>query len=247
MGAPLRESATVFTVSQRQTGNASRRLKPAYATWSLIALTIAVYLVQITMHETAASELVLRFGVTPEIISGSERPYGGFPVWLTPLTAMFLHGSWDHLAGNMLYLWVFGDDIEDAIGPFRFLLTYLIAGVCGAIGYVIVDTHATLPLIGASGCVTGIIAAYLMLKPCEGVHIRLPRIDLTIATYWTVGGWLLLQLFQYLWHTDEEVFSTLAQAGGAIGGAAAFFLLSPRGLKLFQCLPARSDRSSDQA
>lgn len=246
MGAPLRESATVFTFSQRKTGTTARRLRPAYATWSLIVLTIAVYLGQITTHETEASELVLRFGVTPEIISGGERPYGGFPVWLTPLTAMFLHGSWDHLAINMLYLWVFGDDIEDAIGPFRFLLVYLVAGICGAMSYVAIDTHATLPLIGASGCVTGIIVAYLMLKPCEGVHLRLPRIDLTVATYWAVGGWLLLQLFQYLWHTQEEVFSTLAQTGGAVGGAVAFYLLSPPGLKLFQCLPARNDRSSEQ-
>ena len=79
---------------------------------------------------------MLRYGVTPEIFNGGERPFGGFPPLLTPLTAMFLHGSWDHLLGNMIYLWVFGDDIEEVLGPFRFVLLYLLCGVCGALGYV---------------------------------------------------------------------------------------------------------------
>lgn len=235
----------MFIVSTRQTGNSSQRFKPAYATWSLIALTVAVYLLQITTNPTAASELVLRFGVTPEIISGGDTPYGAFPALLTPLTAMFLHGSWDHLAGNMIYLWLFGDAIEDALGPIRFVLFYLVCGVCGAISYVALDSQAAIPLIGASGCVTGLIVAYLMLKPCAGVTVALPRVDIILATYWAVGGWILLQLFQYLWHSDEEIFSSLAQAGGAIGGAVAFFLLSPPDLKLFQCLHARSDQLPD--
>jgi membrane associated rhomboid family serine protease len=235
----------LFIVSTRRTGNSSQRLKPAYATWSLIALTFAVYLWQITTNGSAASELVLRFGVTPEIISGGDTPYGAFPALLTPLTAMFLHGSWDHLLGNLLFLWVFGDDIEDVLGPVRFVLFYLVCGVCGAISYVAFDSQTAIPLIGASGSVTGLIVAYLMLKPCDGVSIALPRVDITMATYWAVGGWVLLQLFQYLWHSDEEMFSTLAQAGGAIGGAVAFVLLKPAGLKLFQCLHGRSDHAPD--
>ena len=77
------------------------------------------------------------------------------------------------------------------------------------------DSQATLALIGASGCVSGLLAAYLMLKPCEPVAITLPGFDVRLATYWAVGGWILLQLFQFLWHADEESFATLAQAGGA--------------------------------
>ena len=82
-----------------------------------------------------------------------------------------------------------------------------------------------------------------MLKPCEPVAITLPRLDVRLATYWAVGGWILLQLFQFLWHADEEIFATLAQAGGAIGGAIAFWLLCPREIELFKCLPSRNDRS----
>jgi membrane associated rhomboid family serine protease len=224
----------VLTVSTRGTGSPTRA--PAWATRSLIVLTIAVYLVQLAVDETRAQELVLRYGMTPEIFVGGERPFGGFPPLLTPLTSMFLHGSWDHLAGNMIYLWVFGDDIEEVLGAFRFVLFYLVCGVCGALGYVLMDSHATIALLGASGAVSGVIVAYLMLKPCEPLEITLPGLDLRMAVYWAVGGWLLLQLFQYLWHADEESFSTLAQAGGVLAGAIAFWGLSPRGTKLFRCV-----------
>jgi membrane associated rhomboid family serine protease len=232
----------LLTVSARGTGTGAQARTPAYATWSLIALTTAIYLIQLLVDETRAQELVLRYAVTPEIFSGGERPFGGFPPLLTPLTAMFLHGSWDHLAGNMIYLWVFGDDIEEVLGPFRFVLFYLVCGVCGALGYVLMDSHATVALLGASGCVSGVIAAYLMLKPCEPLEIALPGLDVRMAVYWAVGGWLLLQLFQFLWHSDEESFSTLAQAGGMLAGAIAFWGLSPRGTTLFRCVHPRDDR-----
>src|SRR5262245_46227642 len=97
-------------------------------------------------------------------------------------------------------------------------------------------SHATIALLGASGSSSGVIVAYLMLKPCEPVEITLPGLDLRMAVYWAVGGWLLLQLFQYLWHGDEESFSTLAQAGGTLAGVIAFWGLSPRGTKLFRCI-----------
>jgi membrane associated rhomboid family serine protease len=234
----------LLTVSPRGHGDSQAHLR-AYATWALIALTVAIYLVQIFAEETRASEMVLRYGLTPEIFSGDERPFGSFPPLLTPLTAMFLHGSWDHLAGNMIYLWVFGDDIEEVLGPFRFVLLYLLCGVCGALGYVVIDPQATVALLGASGCVSGLIAATLVLKPCAPVTITLPRLHIRVAMYWAVGCWILLQLFQYLWHSDEETFSTLAHAGGVIGGAIGFWLLSPRGTRLFQCLHTQDDGPTD--
>src|SRR5689334_12755237 len=160
----------LFAVSPRGHDESRSRTR-AYATWALIALTVAVYVVQLLADETRASELVLRYGVTPEIFSGGERPFGSLPPLLTPLTSIFLHGSWDHLAGNMIYLWVFGDDIEEVLGPLRFVLLYLVCGVCGALGYVLMDSHATIALLGATGAVSGVIVAYLMLKPCEPLGI----------------------------------------------------------------------------
>jgi membrane associated rhomboid family serine protease len=158
---------------------------------------------------------------------------------------MLLHGSWDHLAGNMIYLWVFGDDIEEVLGPFRFVLFYLLCGVCGALGYVLMDSTTTVALLGASGCVSGVIMAYLMLKPCEPLEITLPGLDLRMAVYWAAGSWLLLQLFQFLWHGDEESFSILGQAGGAIAGAIAFWGLSPRGTRLFRCIHPHDRHAAD--
>jgi membrane associated rhomboid family serine protease len=239
-------SSALLAVSPRGHG-VLRTRAPAYATWSLIAVTVAVYAIQLIADETRASELVLRYGVTPEIFHGGERPFGGFPPLLTPLTAMFLHGSWDHLLGNMIYLWVFGDEIEKVLGPLRFVLLYLLSGVCGALGYVAMDPEATVALLGASGSVSGVIAAHLVLKPCDPVAITLPRFDVQIANYWAVGSWILLQLFQFLWHSDEEMFSTLAHAGGVLGGAVAFYFLCPRGTRLFQCFHTESDRPTDGA
>ena len=234
----------MLAVSPRGHGDSHAHAR-AYATWALIALTIVVYLVQFFADETRASEIVLRYGLTPEIFSGGERPFGAFPPLLTPLTSMFLHGSWDHLAGNMIYLWVFGDDIEDVLGPVRFVVLYLLCGICGALGYVAMDPHATVALLGASGCVSGMIAATLMLKPCEPVTIALPRIDIHVAAYWAVGSWILLQLFQFLWHSEEEAFATLAQAGGVIAGIIGFWALCPRGTMLFRCLHAQGGAPTD--
>lgn len=236
----------MLAVSPRGHG-ISRPHAPAYATWSLIAVTLAVYLIQFMADDSRASELVLRYGVTPEIVSGDERPFGAFPPVLTPLTSLFLHGSWDHLAGNVIYLFVFGDEIEELLGPLRFALLYLVSGICGALGYVAMDPHATITLLGASGSVSGVIAAHLMLKPCDPVRIAMPRFDVRIANYWAIGGWILLQLFQYLWHSEEEVFASLAQPGGVIAGAAAFWLLCPRGTRLFRCLHNELDRPTENS
>lgn len=190
--------------------------------------------------------MILRFGVTPEIVSGGDKPFGNFPPSLTPLTAMFMHGSWDHLLVNIIYLWVFGEDIEDVLGPFRFALFYILSGICGALGYVAADTHATIPLVGASGNIAGLLTAYLMLKPCEPVAVPSFRGRFMIASYWAIGVWILLQLFQFLWHGEEEMFTNQAFLGGVIGGAVLFVVLRPRGLKLFQCLAARDHDLASQ-
>ena len=233
----------LLTVSPRVPG--SSRPRPAYATWGLIALTVLVFAIQSAADEIRWSEIVLRYGVTPQIFTGGDRPFGQFPPFLTPLTAMFLHGSWDHLLGDIVFLWVFGTELEQLLGSLRFALLYLLSGICGALGYVMFDGGATVALLGASGAVSGVIAGYLMVRPCEPLAVPIGRFELRIAAYWAVGGWLLLQLFQFLWHSEEEVFSTLAQAGGALGGAIAFFALVPRGTRLFQCLHWRGDHASD--
>lgn len=231
----------MLAVSTREKRLHARRPRPAVATWLLIALSVAVYLIQIGVDKHRFSELILRFGVTPEIFTGDDRPFGSFPPALTPLTSLFLHGSLDHLLGNLIYLWIFGRDIENVLGSLRFVLFWLLCGICGALGYVLGESHTTLPLIGATGCVSGMIVAYVMLKPCDSLPFNLPGRTWHVPAYWIVGSWLLVQLFQYLWWHAEDEFSTLAQPGGAIGGALVFWLLCPRGTRLFECRHADGD------
>lgn len=228
----------MLAVSAREESTHARRSRLAVATWLLIALCVAVYLLQISVEENRFSELILRFGVTPDIFTGGDRPFGHFPPSLTPLTSMFLHGSPDHLLCNLIYLWIFGRGIENLLGPLRFVLLWLACGICGALGYVLGDSQSALSLIGATGCVSGLIVASVMLKPCDSISFNLPGGARHIPAYWVIGSWLLVQLFQYLWWHAEEEFSTLAQPGGALGGALVFWLLCPRGTRLFECHPA---------
>jgi membrane associated rhomboid family serine protease len=225
----------LLAVFTRENDTHARRPRTAVATWLLIALCLAVYLLQSGGGEQRFFELILRFGVTPEIFTGGDRPFGHFPPLLTPLTSLFLHGSLDHLLFNLIYLWIFGRDIEAVLGPFRFVLFWLACGVCGALGYVLTDSHTTLPLIGATGCVAGLIVASVMLKPCGEMAFELAGRLSRVPSYWVIGSWLLVQLFQYLWWHAEDEFSTLAQPGGAISALFAFWLLCPRGIRLFEC------------
>lgn len=225
----------MLAVSTRENDTHARRPRLAVATWLLIAISIAVYLLQTGGDGHRFSELILRFGVTPEIFTGGDRPFGQFPPLLTPLTSLFLHGSLDHLLFNLVYLWIFGRDIESVLRPFRFVLFWLACGVCGALGYVLTDSQSMLPLIGATGCVSGLIVASVMLKPCGEMTFSLLGGTRRVPSYWVIGSWLLVQLFQYLWWHAEDEFSTLAQPGGAISGLLAFWLLCPRGIRLFEC------------
>lgn len=225
----------MLAVFTRENDSQARRPRRAVATSLLIATCIAVYLLQTGGDEHRFSELILRLGVTPEIFTGGERPFGQFPPLLTPLTSLFLHGSLDHLLCNLIYLWIFGRDIESVLGPARFVLFWLVCGVCGALGYVLGNSETTLPLIGATGSVSGLMVACLMLKPCGEMAFNMPGGMQRVPSYWIVGSWLLIQLFQYLWWHTEDEFSTLAQPGGVISGVLAFWLLCPRGTRLFEC------------
>ena len=110
---------------------------------------------------------------------------------------MFLHGGWDHLLGNMIYLWVFGDDIEEALGWLRYLVFYLLSGILAALGFIALDVHSTTPLIGASGAISGVLAAYLMLRPCAKVSVFVLRAVIRVRAYWVIGGWILLLAILY--------------------------------------------------
>lgn len=208
---------------------------PPLATWGLIALNVLIFLIQVSLDGPAERAVVASFGATPAALIRDIHATGSVPPELTLVTSMFLHGGWDHLLGNMIYLWVFGDDIEEALGWLRYLVFYLLSGVLAALGFIALDVHSTTPLIGASGAISGVLAAYLMLRPCAKVSVFVLRVVVRVRAYWVIGGWILLQLYYFGAHQQDGV-AYGAHLGGLAAGAALFWLMRPRHVELFECI-----------
>jgi membrane associated rhomboid family serine protease len=160
---------------------------------------------------------------------GHDSPpvFPGMQVYLAVIYSMFLHGSWLHIGGNMLFLWVFGNNIEDRMGALPYLLFYLVAGVVATLAHVAVQPASTVPLIGASGAVAGVMGAYLVLFP--DVQIRSLLIFFLvlirdIPAKWLLGFWFLLQFFT----NPAEGVAWVAHVGGFLFGALVAFLLRDR-------------------
>jgi membrane associated rhomboid family serine protease len=174
------------------------------------------------------------FGVVPADLTHAPSqniPYSPIPEPLTFLTYMFLHAGWLHLISNMLFLWVFADNVEDAFGYFAFVLFYLLCGIAGALAYVMMSPNSMAPLIGASGAVSGVIGAYVLLYPKARIWILLfYRIPLRISAIWVLGGWFLLQVFSVLTAGtggDVEV-AWWAHIGGFAAGLVITLVLRSR-------------------
>ena len=183
--------------------NPLKKIRFQYVTVGLIALNVAVFAIfQTGWFIPLAEEDVTAFAVVPAQLlanAGGETAFFAtgavmVPERLTLITYMFLHGGWIHLIGNMLFLWVFGDNIEDAMGHVRFIMFYLMCGIFAASAHILMMPHSDLPLIGASGAVAGVIAAYLILHPKVKVWVlALWRIPIRITAAWALGIWILIQ------------------------------------------------------
>jgi membrane associated rhomboid family serine protease len=157
------------------------------------------------------------------------------PAWATLVTYQFFHADIAHLLGNMVFLWVFGDDIERALGRARYLAFYLLVGVGGALVFVAYDPHSGIELIGASGAIAGVVVAYLMLRPCAKITVLIGIIPLRISAYWVVGVFVLTQLWNLGASSKSEV-AYWCHFGGMISGGLLFPLLKPSWVRLFQCM-----------
>lgn len=215
--------------------NPFEHAKRPYATWTLIAMNVVFFLVMLGLSEAERSAVFSNYGVQPVTLTLSiyVRPVGWHDVTL--VTSLFLHGGWEHLLGNMVYLWVFGDDIEDALGPFRFIVFYLLAGILASIVYIALNPYSTALLVGASGAISGVLAAYLMLRPCADVSVFVLRFVIRVRAYWVIGGWALLQIFLLAGKSNDGI-AYLAHVGGLGAGAVLFLLLRPKAVRLFQCI-----------
>jgi membrane associated rhomboid family serine protease len=219
--------------------NPLRSIRFQWITVGLIASNVAVFLWQNTgIGPTAAAS----FAIIPaelfqvHILGGSAHgPYDtlAVPEGLTLLSYMFLHGDVLHLSSNMLFLWVFGDNVEDALGHAKYLFFYLACGVAGGLTHAWMLPESRLPLIGASGAVAGIIAAYLLLHPRVLVWVLALRfIPLHIPAAWVLGIWVITQFIMALvGHADQVAW--WAHIGGMTAGALLVLVLRRPGVPLF--------------
>jgi membrane associated rhomboid family serine protease len=176
-----------------------------YVTIGIIALNALAWFYEVAMPRDELTVFLQIYGIVP----------GAF-IPSTLLTAMFLHGSWSHVIGNMWYLWIFGDNVEDRLGHGRFVAFYLICGIAAAFGQMVLDPESTLPMIGASGAIAGVMGAYFVLYPHSRVLTLIPLIIfweiIELPAIMLLGFWFLMQLF------SAGAIAVTASTGG--GGVA---------------------------
>jgi len=173
------------------------RFSTPLVTYFLVALNLLIFLFEAALTPDSVKILLYQFGMVPANIttylSGSSR-LGLVAVLLPALTSMFLHGSWMHVIGNMWFLWIFGDNIEDYLGHFSYLSFYLASGLAAAFAQVILSPHSPVPTVGASGAIAGVLGAYFVLYPKARVLIWFPILFLFHLPAWVMlGYWFLMQ------------------------------------------------------
>ena len=225
--------------------NPRRHVTP-YVNWSLVAICVIVFLYQVGLGTEGEQRVVVSLGMIPARLFG----YGDLPpdlvlvpAWATILTSTFLHGGWLHLGGNMLYLWIFGDNIEDSMGHVRYLIFYFLAATAAALAQGLTDTSSEIPMIGASGAISGVLGAYILLHPAATI-----RVFIFLGFFFTVahipawivlGVWFLMQLVNAVMSPAwEPGVAFWAHVGGFVAGAVLVPLFRRRDVRLLE--PARS-------
>lgn len=216
--------------------------RPAYVTVALIVICAVAFLWQQSHPPEAQQGIAYSLGLVPAVLLGGENlppQLAVLPPELTIFTSMFLHGGWLHLIGNMLYLWIFGNNVEDAMGRGRFIVFYLLCGVAAAMAQALPNPDSVIPMIGASGAVAGVLGAYLLLHPQARVTVVIPLGFLLYPVQWpavfVLGIWFFIQIGSSLMATGEEGgVAWFAHVGGFIAGMALIPFFRRKGVALWQ-------------
>jgi membrane associated rhomboid family serine protease len=215
--------------------NSLKYIKLQYVTFGLIGLNVLVFLITGLGSEEFTGAAVYGLGYIPSVAFDTVELSPELvivPEDMTYVTYAFLHGDFFHLAGNMLFLWVFGDNVEDALGHFRFLVFYLLCAIGGAVVHGWIAPDSQIPLIGASGAIAGIVAAYLILHPRVKIWVlAFGRIPLRIPAYLTLGLWIAFQFFMLALGGEDQI-SWACHAGGIVTGAVLVMILRRRDVPL---------------
>lgn len=201
------------------------RISP-FVTLGLIVANVAFFLVELN----GGDEFIKQWAFIPSHFA--EDPAANWP---TLFSAMFMHGGWMHLFGNMLYLYIFGDNVEEAFGHVKFLVFYLVAGLAASFAQFYFSSHSAIPNLGASGAIAGVLGAYLLLFPQARVDVLFGRQVMSMPALIVIGFWFVLQLFSgvgSIARTDETAdvggVAYMAHVGGFVAGLAIAFLFKGR-------------------
>lgn len=200
-----------------------------YVNYTLIVLCVGIFLWQFSAGFDGQQQIIYHLGVIPAVLFGyAELQQAWVPAYATVFTSMFLHGGWMHLIGNMLYLWVFGNNIEAAMGHVRFIVFYLLCGVAAVMAQGLPDTDSAIPMVGASGAISGVLGAYLLLYPRARVTVVVPIIIILktfrIPALVVLGLWFAMQLFSVLTTDSSEGGVAFgAHIGGFVAGVVLIY------------------------
>jgi membrane associated rhomboid family serine protease len=197
----------------------------AFVSMGLIALNVLAFLFEINQpSEAALQSFIEAWGVVPREYSAGRdlAPAIPYPYWTTLLTSMFLHGGWGHIGGNMLFLWIFGDNLEHRLGHLRFVAFYLICGLAAGLAHILANSGSVIPTVGASGAISGVLGGYLLMFPRNRVYVLTYGGVATVPAMLMLGLWILLQFingFGSIANTPETGgVAYLAHIGGFIAG-----------------------------
>lgn len=217
----------------------------------LIALNTLTFIWCTTLSSRDLTVINRVFGMTPAYFSGTAAwPFVGIPFWLTLVSSQFIHGGWGHLLGNILYLWIFGDNVEDKLGRWRFLLMYLCSGLIGNLLQIATEPASMTPVIGASGAIAGVLGAYFIMFPHAKIRTIIPFFVLFLFPFNVpavvyLGIWFLLQVIsgrQVMAGSSQNV-AYWVHVGGFIFGAAVGYWYR----RTQKQNPERSDFDEDEA
>ena len=217
-----------------------------FVNYTMLAACIAVFLWQFSLGEDAGQAAVMIYGFTPAYFFGQAAPPDGLPAispTVTIFTSMFMHGGWMHLAGNMLYLWIFGDNIEASLGHKRYVLFYLLCGVAAALAQGFAAPGSDVPMVGASGAISGVLGAYLVLHPRSNIKVFVFLIIITVINvpaFIVLGFWIVGQLISSAAvDAGQPGVAFIAHIGGFIAGAVLVLFMKKKSVPVFDTAHSR--------
>ena len=215
-------------------------------TIAFIAACVLVFLYQASLPVGPGQTFVFQYGAIPALLFGQGELSShvvAIPAFATLFTSMFLHGGLMHLIGNMLYLWIFGNNIEDVMGHAKYLVFYLACGLLAALSHAITDPSSPVPMVGASGAISGVLGAYILLFPRAHVLVLIPGLGTTrVAAGLVLGMWFVMQLFSGGMSVGSKGggVAFFAHIGGFVVGMALIGLFKRRDVPFFA--PTRTNR-----